>query len=196
VDVLIKSIGNTLPDGIWLEPCAGHGEVIKQVARSGYTPSGGWHAYEIDEKCRHSLKLLDQDLLNCTHCPEDFLSANIDTHYACVITNPPYSLAFDFVEKALSMADTVVMLLRLNWLGSVERHTLHTRYNPDLYILTPRPSFTGNRNDSTEYAWFVWSKLSAGRWKMLPIGPTKKQPRKLASIDKDRLGPFTQEGIA
>jgi hypothetical protein len=31
---------------------------------------------------------------------------------------------------------------------------------PDIYVIPNRPSFTGGKTDSIEYAWFVWSKYN------------------------------------
>jgi len=74
-----------------------------------------------------------------------------------IFTNPPYSIALEFIEKALQHADTVIMLLRINFLGAQKRHTFFSNNEPDaLYVLSKRPSFTGKGTDSTEYAWYVW----------------------------------------
>jgi len=76
-----------------------------------------------------------------------------------VFTNPPFSLAQEFIKKALKHADTVIMLLRLNFLGSQKRNKFWIENEPDaLFILSKRPSFTGKGTDSAEYAWFVWQK--------------------------------------
>lgn len=76
-----------------------------------------------------------------------------------ILTNPPFSLAKEFIEHSLPKAKTVMMLLRLNFLGSKKRHSWWLDNKPDaLYILSGRPSFTGDGTDATEYAWFVWDK--------------------------------------
>lgn len=77
-----------------------------------------------------------------------------------IFTNPPFSLAQEFIEHAIMSAPTVIMLLRINFLGSQKRHDFWQQFPPDgLYILSKRPSFTGKGTDSTEYAWFVWSDI-------------------------------------
>lgn len=74
-----------------------------------------------------------------------------------ILTNPPFSIAQEFIEKALIDAKTVIMLLRLNFLGAQKRNEFWNNNEPDaLYILSKRPSFTGKGTDSTEYAWYVW----------------------------------------
>ena len=80
--------------------------------------------------------------------------------YDLVITNPPFSLAQEFIEHALSMSTTVVMLLRINFLGSQKRYDFWNQFPPDgMFILSKRPSFTGKGTDATDYAWFVWSDV-------------------------------------
>lgn len=76
-----------------------------------------------------------------------------------IITNPPFSLALEFLRKSLSEARTVVYLLRLNFLGSAKRREFWQAHPPShLYVLSRRPSFTGRGTDATEYAWFVWDR--------------------------------------
>ncbi len=76
-----------------------------------------------------------------------------------IITNPPFSQAKEFIVKALSLADTVIMLLRLNFLGSQSRHNWWKQNPPTaLHVLSQRPSFTGNGTDATDYAWFIWDR--------------------------------------
>ena len=76
-----------------------------------------------------------------------------------IFTNPPFSLAAEFIDHATTNADTVFMLLRLNYLASIKRYEWWKRNPPvALYVLSKRPSFTGSGTDATDYAWFVWDK--------------------------------------
>ena len=78
-----------------------------------------------------------------------------------IITNPPFSMALDFLEKSLREAPTVCYLLRLGFLGSIERHNFW-KANPltHLGVISEkgRPSFTGGGTDNSEYAWFIWDR--------------------------------------
>lgn len=59
-----------------------------------------------------------------------------------VITNPPFSLALEFCDKALNEAANVVMLLRLGFLGSQARKGWWQQHPPSrLFALSKRPSF-------------------------------------------------------
>lgn len=76
----------------------------------------------------------------------------------CIITNPPYSLAQEFVEKAHNDADVIIMLLRLGFLESMRREEFWKKYPLDnLITLSKRPSFTEDgKTDGSGYGFFVW----------------------------------------
>lgn len=89
----------------------------------------------------------------------DYLTTDYP-HVDVVITNPPYSLAQEFVDKALKEADVVIMLLRLGFLESMKRYEWW-KNNPldHLVTLSKRPSFTGDgKTDGAGYAWYIWDK--------------------------------------
>lgn len=78
----------------------------------------------------------------------------------CIITNPPYSLAQEFVEKAHDDADVIIMLLRVGFLESMRRSEFWEKFPLDhLITLSKRPSFTDDgKTDGAGYAYFVWDK--------------------------------------
>jgi hypothetical protein len=79
-----------------------------------------------------------------------------------IVTNPPYSLALEFVKKGIEDSICSFWLLRLNFLASQSRKSFFLA-NPlsALIVLSKRPSFrlTGG-TDSTDYGWFVWDKAN------------------------------------
>lgn len=77
-----------------------------------------------------------------------------------IVTNPPFSLAQEFVTKALTEAPVVIMLLRIGFLGSQKRKEWLQKNKPTtLIVLSKRPSFTEDgKTDGAEYAFFVWDK--------------------------------------
>jgi len=97
----------------------------------------------------------------------DFLttpSALLPT-FDMIITNPPFKLAQEFTEKALDMVDDhglVIMLQRLNWLGSQKRKPMWQSLPlAAVYVHSKRPGFNPEKpsqTDSTEYAHFVFCK--------------------------------------
>lgn len=127
------------PGPIW-EPAAGDGRLVRWMRDAGLDAAG-------------------DDLSN----GYDYLK---DTSYrgGTVITNPPFSLAFEFCKHATNISgdeDEAWMLLRLNFLGSAKRAEWWRDHEPSaLFVLSPRPSFTEGGTDSCEYAWFYWGE----RW--------------------------------
>lgn len=76
-----------------------------------------------------------------------------------IVTNPPFSLALEFLDKSIWESKTCIYLLRLNFLGSQKRKPFWQEYPlTHLYVLSTRPSFHSARSDATEYAWFVWDR--------------------------------------
>lgn len=157
-----------LPGGPWLEPAAGDGAIVRAVGRDDVS----WDLWELRES--------EEAALRCC-APEarvkigDFIehanAGSVDRRYAVAITNPPFRLAQDFIDACLPLADTTIMLLRLNYLASKTRWQFMSTNTPDVYVLPSRPSFTGAGTDSIEYAWFVWSgaRRSEGKVKVLGL---------------------------
>lgn len=137
----------------WLEPCAGDFRIYDRM------PEGRREWAEI----QHG---------------RDYFANKYQADIA--LTNLPFAIAQDFAEKLLRECKSVIVLERLNWLGSDERKEFWQANPPThLFVLANRPSFTaeqvtakvvdlfecevtigGNKgNDSTEYAWFAWDKL-------------------------------------
>ena len=100
-----------------------------------------------------------------------------------------HSLAEQFVEKCQLFADNVVMLLRVNWLGSAERTKFFYKNMPDIYVLPNRPSFkksTNANSDPTEYAWFHWSqrRSNSGKIRRLDETPVEIRSKQQAELYK------------
>lgn len=92
----------------------------------------------------------------------DFLE--FDSYKPCILTNPPFSLAEEFITVARAHSKECFMLLRLNFLGGQKRKAFWKLNKPDaLFVLSERPSFTGDgKTDACEYAWFYWGKRHKG----------------------------------
>lgn len=160
-----------LPGGLWLEPAAGDGAIVRAVTRRDVS----WHLRELREEERPALersapgaKVFIGDFLEAVES-----GALAGQRYSVAITNPPFRLAQEFVDACLTCADHVVMLLRLNFLASKARWKFMSSHTPDVYVLPSRPSFTGGGTDSIEYAWFVWKRerQTEGRLKILGLRP-------------------------
>ena len=135
-----------------LEPCAGNGAIIRALSR--HRMGIKWGAVDIREVCRNPLASTGAAVEIC-----DYLCTGFCFVADLVVTNPPFSLAQEFVERALETQPgaVVAMLLRVAFLASEERSDLLRRYPPDVLIIPNRPSFTANGNtDQTDYGWFIW----------------------------------------
>ena len=70
----------------------------------------------------------------------DFLKD--ENWHNCIITNPPFSLAQEFISHALNHSNEVFMLLRIGFLASEKRKKFWEDNKPNaLFILSKRPNF-------------------------------------------------------
>ncbi|EKO3727501.1 DNA methyltransferase [Vibrio metschnikovii] len=108
----------------------------------------------------------------------DYLNPKRDMSADVIITNPPFSLALEFIATAmtrdLAVDGTMVFLLRLSMLGSKSRADFWRRFPfSNLMVLTPRPSFAHGGSDNSEYAWVCWDQ--GNRIKRPIFWPLKKE---------------------
>ena len=154
-------------DGVLIEPCCGSGQIVRCF------PGKDWITCDIRDVVPSSLRHVTGDFLQCDG---GFHPAAV----SAVITNPPFSLAEEFIRHSRTsfpLAD-LVFLLRLNFLGSAGRLALWRHLGaPDVFVLPNRPSFTGGKTDSCEYAWFVWPSQTRdfGRIKVLNETPRSER---------------------
>lgn len=133
---------------IW-ECAAGDGAMIDPLMRLGTV-------YATDLVDRGSkLVASGKDFLKTHHMPTDI---------SLIVTNPPYTLAHEFVEHALRLTSHrfggVAMLLRNEWDCAAERQSLlrdHQAYTAKL-VLTSRPRWIRGSKGSPRhnYAWYFW----------------------------------------
>jgi hypothetical protein len=94
---------------------------------------------------------------------EDFLQRRKMASVGSIITNPPYALADEFVEHALTFSVPVAMLLPVAW-DTAKRRAKFFRDNERFrakYILTRRIRWENLEQKasgpSMNHAWYVWS---------------------------------------
>ena len=73
-----------------LEPCVGEGHITNEI-----------NDFYKNEKDITNLDLIDRGYPNTIIA--DFLAYETDKKYEGIITNPPYSLAKEFVEKGMNL---------------------------------------------------------------------------------------------
>lgn len=184
-----------LPNGRWLEPGVGNGDIVRAVhekmegadffgfdIRNTKFIKSVQHQPELGEYVVGNLLKPDGRLLEVISNKGDSgFGANFP--FDVSIGNPPFRLASQFIDFSLKYARNVAMLLRLNYLGSDTRAEFMHTYAPDVYVLPNRPSFRPSKRgllttDSIEYAWFVWSEernRSEGKIKVLKTTPKEER---------------------
>lgn len=161
-----------LPGGHWLEPAAGEGAIVEAINEVRHDVK--WWANEPHQ----ALVLKGRDCATVTDL--DFRAITLAHTWDVIATNPPFALAQEFVEHALSLRPRfVVMLLRLNFLGGSARGAWLRDNTPDVYVLPNRPSFRDDgKTDSCDYAWFVWrSEARRGDNRLTILADTPKGAR-------------------
>jgi hypothetical protein len=109
-----------------------------------------------------------------------------------VITNPPFKLAQEFIERAMTVAKSgVAILARTVFLESVGRYEALFKNNPPTYFaqFTERVPMVKGRVDrkastATGYAWFVWKKeLRQNHSQLVWIPPCRRKLEKETDYD-------------
>jgi hypothetical protein len=105
IEALILLEADRIPQRIW-EPAAGDGAIVLPLRASGRTVlASDIHDYGLPG-CRIV------DYLSAPKMPAAWVYG--------VVTNPPYSLAQEFAERALSEVPYVALLVRTNFLMDAE----------------------------------------------------------------------------
>lgn len=105
-----------------LEPSVGSGQLLKGVLKKYKNNDIVIDALDIDAKVLKETKKnfnnfsLNHVKVNYIH--DDFLAHNFRRKYDFLICNPPFSLAREFVEKSLTLADNVCIILPKIFLSS------------------------------------------------------------------------------
>jgi hypothetical protein len=149
----------------------------KERAETGLRSDVQWTLAELRSECEPALR--EQANVEKILCPFNFVEGELDERFDLDIGNPPFSLAEQFLDRARQLADVVVLLERLSFLGSDSRAHRWHGYTPDVYVLPNRPSFTNDgKTDSADYAWFVWGPpgiRASGNLRVLGTTPGQKR---------------------
>ena len=150
-----------------LEPCVGNGNIADTVKK--------FYKTEIDIT---GVDIVDRGYPNTI--VQDFLTWQTDEKFEAIITNPPYSLAKEFVEKGIKLLtdeteDTcngqMAMFLKIQFLEGAKRKELFEKYPPKyIYVFRNRMA-TWNNGEPLDpngkrwattmcHAWFIWGKGS------------------------------------
>lgn len=140
----------SLPRLVW-EPACGPGSIVRVLEAHGH-------------------KVLATDAIDYGwgHVVRDFFEYGGEMQ--CIITNPPYQMAEEFVRHALKNSPLVIMLLRLAFLESVRRtEVLEESGLARIHVfrnrlpMMHRAGWSGPKASSAmPFAWFVWCRGHTG----------------------------------
>ncbi len=138
---------NIPKDKTILEPCAGENAIVNVLIKNNYS---NITYYDINDYLNNDVK--------------DFFDET--KQYDYIITNPPYSLSFDFIKHGLSISDNVIYLLPLSYLHGKKRfdNIYNKGFLKSVYIFTRYPLLTNVINPDGKiktgmmvYAWYWFS---------------------------------------
>ncbi len=170
---------------------AAHNNGIKGIFR-GIDVMEGDSAFTEEPQRRYGIDFL-------TASPEEYTPLEVRDHggWDIIATNPPYSVALEFVRKSLEILHPegiAVFLLRVGFAGSIKRMPLF-REHPPIAIgeFVRRFSFDGKGTDYTDYCLFFWvgSKLEQN----LKHHHKGIVPTRFYWIDNSKRGEITSFGL-
>lgn len=150
---------------LFLDPCSG-GDINNKMSYPEALINYGYQKRYID-----TIDIREDSLATIK---DDYLLVDCKNKYDVIITNPPFNIAIDIINKAISDVKPngfVIMLLRLNFLGSKQRFQFWQNNKPKyIFVHHKRMSFVkGGGTDSVEYAHFVWQKGNRDDTKLFVI---------------------------
>lgn len=132
---------------IW-EPACGGGAIVKALHEKGYG------------------KVIASDIATGI----DFLTTDLPENVGYIITNPPFSLAAEFIEHGIELGVPFAYLLKIQYWNSKKRYQLFQSCPPKYILpLTWRPDFTGQGASLMDMMWVVWTTEEMGATLYRPL---------------------------
>ena len=138
---------------IW-EPCAGRGAIVRELVAAGHEVVGqDLVAYEgADPGIESGI-----DFLREVRPP---------LRFTCIVTNPPFKLADQFIRHGLTLVPLVIVLLRLAALEGTARSDLIDHHLRRLWLgrerlpMMHREGWSGRRlgQAGAPFAWFIFER--------------------------------------
>lgn len=143
-----------LPHKIW-EPACGPGAISRELEAAGH--------FVVSTDIRHYGYERQHGVL-------DFIEEAHGAPDYCILTNPPFMFAQQFVERALECSPLVIMLLRLQFLESTRRSSIlddgrlaRIHVFKDRLPRMHRAGWEGPKAGSRlAFAWFCWNRFHSG----------------------------------
>ncbi|PAJ71897.1 SAM-dependent methyltransferase [Pseudoalteromonas sp. NBT06-2] len=161
VDEFIEHFNADYPqdkDAFVLDPCAGGCDKYEMSYPTVLQQHGFKHVETLDIRNDSRANFI-----------LDYLEPQLAPIYKLIITNPPFNCSAEIAEKAFKDVSTnghIVMLQRLNWLGSKKRKSFWENAPlKHVYVHHKRAGFDPEKpsaKDSVEYAHFVFQRGYVG----------------------------------
>lgn len=155
------------------DPCCGDGKLLRIFTANGYENTGGCDL-------RHT---------GYGRGGVDYLATTFEKPWPdAIVMNPPFSLATEFIEKALIEAPIVAALLKADFWNAQDRGNLARAHPPTAHHpLTWRPKFLEKERGSNPLmncTWFVWRREARGTyWRQID------KPKQYPILTYRGLGP-------
>ena len=145
-----------------LEPCVGGGHIANAI-----------NNFFANQRVITGLDLVDRGYPNTI--VQNFLTWETDKKFEGIITNPPFSLAQEFIEKGMELLTDdgqMAMFLKIQFLEGAKRKEFFEKYPPKyIYVFRNRMATWNNGNEVDPntgkrwattmcHAWFIWEKGS------------------------------------
>ena len=145
-----------------LEPCVGGGHIANAI-----------NDFFSNQRVITGLDLVDRGYPNTI--VQDFLTWKTNRKFEGIITNPPFSLAQEFIEKGMELLTDdgqMAMFLKIQFLEGAKRKEFFEKYPPKyIYVFRNRMATWNNGNEVDPntgkrwattmcHAWFIWEKGS------------------------------------
>ena len=139
---------------IW-EPAAGEGNIVRTLQAHGF-------------------QVVASDLLT-DHIGEGVQGGKNffhwqPTHFDVIVTNPPYSVKFDWYERVYSLGKPFALLLPVETLGVGQAQTLYRQHGHEQLLLNKRVNFKMPHKGwaSGEWRSTAWFPTFWSCWNLLP----------------------------
>ena len=146
-----------------LEPCVGGGHIANAI-----------NNFFTNKRVITGLDLVDRGYPNTI--VQNFLTWETDRKFEGIITNPPFSLAQEFIKKGMELLTDdgqMAMFLKIQFLEGAKRKEFFEKYPPKyIYVFRNRMATWNNGNEVDPntgkrwattmcHAWFIWEKGSS-----------------------------------
>jgi hypothetical protein len=151
------------------EPACGDGSIVKELWK---------HNFNVNYSDKYQYDFIKDNLID-DEIEDDFVFDFLNDNQSCdyIITNPPFSLALEFILHAKTICQNkFAMLLPLSYLHGVERYnTIYQDHRSNfplkcIYVFTRYPMLSETVREDGKYKtgmmvlmWAVWDKNYEGK---------------------------------